>query len=127
MARIEHFAIFARDLERLRAFYEDAFGLKVIVDNSKAPIRGYFLADDRGCVLEVIERPEGVAAGDTHYVCHTAFAVEDYDAARAELERRGIRFEADSAVVNENVRTAFFLDPEGNRTQIVWRSRPLGA
>src|SRR3989442_1247800 len=86
MSRIEHFAIFAADLEALRAFYEEALGLRVIVDNSRAPIRGYFLADDGGSVLEIIARPAGVPAADTRYVCHTAFLVDDYAAARAALQ-----------------------------------------
>lgn len=127
MSRIEHFAIFAADLEALRTFYEEALGLRVIVDNSRAPIRGYFLADDGGSVLEIIARPAGVPAGDTRYVCHTAFLVEDYVAAREALRRRGVRFEADTEVDTDAVRTAFFNDPEGNRCQIVWRGRPLGS
>jgi len=126
MSRIEHFAIFAADLEALRTFYEEALGLRVIVDNSRAPIRGYFLADDGGSVLEIIARPEGVPAADTRYVCHTAFLVEDYPAARDALRRRGVSFEADTEVDTDAVRTAFFNDPEGNRCQIVWRARPLG-
>ena len=48
MTRIEHFAVFGNDLARLKDFYVDVLGLRVIVDNSQAPVRGYFLADDRG-------------------------------------------------------------------------------
>lgn len=126
MARIEHFAIFGADLEALRAFYEGAFGLSVIVDNSRAPIRGYFLADGSGTVLEIIERPSHVPASPTRHVCHTAFLVDDYDRARADLEARGVAFERDSEVDTDAVRTAFFDDPDGNRCQIVWRRQPLG-
>ena len=68
MATIEHFALFAADLDGLRRFYEEAFGLRTIVDNSRAPIPGYFLADDSGTVLEIIGRPEGVPAADTRFV-----------------------------------------------------------
>lgn len=127
MARIEHFAIFADNLDSLRAFYEEAFGLHVIQDNSKAPVRGYFLADDHDGVIEIIERPSGVPAADTRHVCHTAFWVDDYSAARAALERRGAAFETDSEIRNDAVKTGFFNDPEGNRCQIVWRSKPLAA
>jgi glyoxylase I family protein len=125
MARIEHFALFADDLDSLRRFYEDAFGMRVVLDNSKAPVRGYFLADDGGSVLELIERPGGVPAADTRYVCHTAFWVEDYPAAKAALERRGVVFETDTEVRTAAIQTGFFNDPEGNRCQIVWRSSPL--
>jgi glyoxylase I family protein len=126
MARIEHFAIFAADLEGVRRFYETAFGLRVILDNSRAPVRGYFLADDAGTALEIIERPVGVPAPDTRYSCHTAFAVDDYSAARRALEAQGVRFETDTEVISDTFRTGFFSDPDGNRCQIVWRSRPLG-
>lgn len=127
MTRIEHFAIFADDLEPLRAFYQEAFGLRVIVDNSKAATPGYFLADDAGTPLEIIERPAGVAAAETRYVCHVAFYVDDLDAARTALESRGVRFETDSAIDSDSMRTRFFNDPEGNRCQIVWRPSPLGS
>lgn len=127
MARIEHFAVFAADLEALRRFYEQAFGLRVIVDNSRAAIRGYFLADDAGTVLEIIERPANVPAPDTRFGCHTAFLVDDYSEARRVLESQGVRFESDSEVINDSFRTGFFNDPAGNRCQIVWRSQPLGS
>ncbi|MBX6314357.1 MAG: VOC family protein [Isosphaeraceae bacterium] len=126
MARIEHFAIFAADLEALRAFYTEVFGLRVVVDNSKAVVPGYFLGDDAGTLLEIITRPEGIPAAETRYVCHVAFWVDEYDAARAELERRGVEFEIDTKVDTPTMRTEFFHDPEGNRCQIVWRSKPLG-
>src|SRR3954471_19666125 len=112
MARIEHFAIFGNDLERLRAFYVETMELNVIVDNSNAPIRGYFLADDGGSVLEIIARPPHVPRAETRYVCHTAFLVEDYAAARKALEHRGVRFETETDVDTDTVRTAFFNDPE---------------
>lgn len=127
MSRIEHFAIFAADLEGLKRFYESAFGLRVIVDNSRALIRGYFLADDAGTVLEIIERPPGIPAPETRHGLHTAFLVDDYGESRRSLEAQGVQFEPDSEVINDDVRTGFFLDPAGNRCQIIWRSRPLGS
>lgn len=127
MSRIEHFALFADELEKLRAFYTETMGLRVVLDNSRAPVPGYFLADDGGSVLEIIARPAEAAAVNTRFICHVAFTVEDYAATRASLERQGARFEADTEVVNDDFRTGFFQDPAGNRCQIVWRSRPLGS
>ena len=126
MARIEHFALFGDDLATLREFYEGVMGLRVIVDNSKAPVRGFFLADDGGSVLEVIERPPNTPRPSARFSCHAAFLVEDYDASKADLIGRGAMFETDTEVVNDAMKTGFFNDPEGNRVQIVWRSRPLG-
>lgn len=126
MAQIEHFAIFARDLEATRQFYQDTFGMRVLVDNSKAPVAGYFLGDDRGGALEIIARPADVLAGDTRYMCHVAFFVPDIAASRAALEESGVAFESDTAIDTDDFRTLFFRDPDGNRCQIVWRRQPLG-
>jgi glyoxylase I family protein len=126
MARIEHFALFASDLEALRTFYSETFGMSVLVDNSKAPVRGYFLADGAGGVLEIIERPPNTPAPNTRYGCHAAFLVDDYDATRASLAAKGYEFESDTEIDGPEFRTAFFNDPAGNRCQIAWRNRPLG-
>jgi glyoxylase I family protein len=126
MAHIEHFALFADDLESLRDFYTEALGLRVVADNSKAPVAGYFLADDSGCMLEIIERPPGTRKGSTRFLCHAAFLVDDYDLARADLEMRGAVLETETDVETGELRTSFFADPDGNRLQIVWRDRPLG-
>ncbi len=126
MARIEHFALFCDDLDALRTFYTDALGLRVIVDNSKAPVRGYFLADDGEGVLEIIARPPGTPAPATRYGSHAAFWVDDYAASKHALEARGARFETDTEVVSDSIQTGFFDDPQGNRLQIIWRAKPLG-
>jgi glyoxylase I family protein len=125
MARIEHFAIYAADTVALKDFYVDAMGLRVIVESGGEP-PGFFLADDAGMALEIIARPEGESAVNQRWVCHGAFCVDDFAAARTALERRGIVFEPDTAVEGPTMRTAFFKDPEGNRCQIVWRDPPLG-
>jgi len=126
MATIEHLAIYAADATALKDFYASAFGLRVVVDNGGGDPPGYFLADDRGAALEVIGRPPGKSGVDQRWVCHLAFWVDDFAAAVAALEARGVRFEADTRVDNPSLRTAFFDDPEGNRCQVVWRRTPLG-
>ncbi len=125
MARIEHFALFGKDLEALRAFYVETMGLRVILDNSKAPVRGYFLADDSGVMLEIIERPANAEGVETRFACHIAFWVDNYADARSRLADRGTVFETDTEVLTDDFKTGFFRDPENNRCQIVWRSKPL--
>lgn len=127
MPQIEHFAIFAADPATLKTFYKEALGFRVVVDNGHTTPPGYFLAGDDGSALEIIGRPAGVGAVDTRHVCHVAFRVDDYDAAKSALERRGVRFETDSEVLTDSFRTGFFDDPDGNRCQIIWRDRPLGS
>jgi glyoxylase I family protein len=126
MARLEHFAIYAVDSTALKDFYVRALGMRVALESGGDP-PGYFLADDRGMALEIIGRPAGESNVNQRWVCHVAFWVDDVAEKRAELERMGIVFETDTVVDNDDaMKTAFFRDPEGNRCQIVWRSRRLG-
>jgi glyoxylase I family protein len=126
MSRIEHFAVYADDPTALKDFYVDVFGMRVIVEGGGSP-PGYFLADDRGMALEVLGRPSGETGVNQRWVCHLAFWVEDVPARRAELERKGFVFETETLVDTDELKTAFFRDPGGNRCQIVWRRRPLGS
>ncbi|WP_435010258.1 VOC family protein [Tundrisphaera lichenicola] len=126
MSRIEHVAIFAADPAALKDFYEEVFGLRVILDNGRGTPPGYFLADNAGFAVEIIGRPEGSPVVDQRYSSHIAFLVEDVLATRSELEARGLVFENETFVDNDSMTTAFFRDPEGNRLQIVRRKKPLG-
>ena len=125
MARLEHFAIYAADLEALKDFYIRTMGLKVVRVGAGNPPGGYFLADDRGGAIEIIARPEDQSNANQRWVCHLAFWVDDVAAKRAELEQLGLAFEPDTAVDDDAFRTCFFHDPEGNRCQLVWRREPL--
>ena len=122
---IEHVALFADDLEASRDFFMRVFGMRVVLDNSKAPVRGYFLANESGSVLEVIERPKGETNANQRFVCHVAFAVDDVAAAQKAIEAEGLVFETDTVVDTPEFQTAYFRDPEGNRLQILKRLKPL--
>ena len=126
MARIEHAALFAENPTHLKDFYTQSFGLRVVLDNGAGTPPGYFLGDDHGTALEIIGRPPGASNVNQRFVCHVAFVVDDVPSKQAELERRGLTFEPDTAVDNESMTTAFCNDPAGNRIQIVKRKRPLG-
>lgn len=126
MATIEHFAVYAADTNALKDFYVEALGLKVLVTAGGDP-PAFFLGDDHGMAVEIIGRPADQAGVNQRWVCHLAFWVDDYQAARVALEQRGIAFESETVADNEQIKTAFFDDPAGNRCQIVWRARRLGA
>jgi glyoxylase I family protein len=125
MSRIEHFAIYAEDPTALKTFFVNALGLRVIVANTGPP-PAYFLADDHGMALEVLARPEGEKAVNQRWICHLAFWVNDFAVTRDRLASLGIVFESETLVENDDLKTAFFNDPAGNRCQIVWRWKKLG-
>jgi glyoxylase I family protein len=125
MARLEHFAIYAADSTTLKDFYVTALGMTVALASGGDP-PGYFLADEQGMALEIIGRPPGEVNVNQRWVCHVAFWVDDVAARKADLERRGINFETETAADTESIKTVFFRDPEGNRCQLIWRRRGLG-
>jgi glyoxylase I family protein len=124
MATIEHFAIYADDTTALTKFYVDTFNMTVVHKGS-GENPGYFLADERGMMIEIIARPAATAVNQ-RWVCHLAFWVEDVWAKKRELEATGLTFETETEVNNDDLHTAFFNDPAGNRAQIVWRKKILG-
>jgi glyoxylase I family protein len=125
MPAIEHFAIYASDLGRAKTFYETMLGMRVVLDNSSATVPGYFLRSESGSALEIIQRPLDTTIVNQRFVCHVAFLVDDFPAAKAALLARGVRFEAETEIRTDEIQTAFFSDPEGNRCQILWRKNPL--
>ncbi len=126
MAQIEHFAIYAADSTALKDFYVKTFGLRVLYASDGDP-PAYFLGDDHGMAIEVLQRPPESAPVNQRWVCHLAFWVDDVLGKKKELERAGIVFETETFVDNDDLKTAFFTDLGGNRSQIVWRKKKLGA
>jgi glyoxylase I family protein len=125
MTRVEHFAVYAENPAALKEFYVSALGLRVIVENAGPP-PAYFLADDHGMAIEVLARPEGETNVNQRWICHFAFWVDDFVTRRDQIKSLGIVFEDDTLVENDDLKTAFFKDPAGNRCQIVWRRTKLG-
>lgn len=128
MIRIEHLAIWVKDLEKMKAFYEQYFGAvageKYI--NPHKRFSSYFLQFGEGCRLELMHRPDipsnrnDVDAQHTGLI-HFAISVGSEEA----VDRLTERLRKDGyAVVGEPRRTgdgyyeSVVLDPESNRIEI---------
>ncbi|HEY6463294.1 MAG TPA: VOC family protein [Polyangiaceae bacterium] len=111
--RIHHVALRTKDVERLRAFYEDLLGLRVL---RRDEARGSVWLDLDGAVL-MIERAEAdeppVAVGSMELV---AFAVEDKEAWRGRLGGSGRA--GGVAIEAETGHTLYFRDPDGRRVAV---------
>jgi lactoylglutathione lyase len=95
--RIEHVAIWTRDLERLRAFYENYFGATAgsRYENPRKQFQSYFLTFDGGARLELMHSP-AAAEGNTKELksglAHAAVAIgseQAVDALTAKLREDG--------------------------------------
>lgn len=104
------------------AFYTGHFGWHILREVDSGGSRIAFISDDAGSALEIY-----VAEGPpmTH-PAHIAFAVPvaEYEDLKSRLESAGVTFDVDRENASGD-RLGYFLDPAGNRAQIVGRIKPL--
>jgi lactoylglutathione lyase len=128
MARIEHVALWVRDLDGICAFYAGYFGAK-IGSRYENPAKGFasrFLAFESGARIEVMtttsRSPVQLEHGtDRMGLTHLALAV----GSESEVDRLTNRLRADRHSVLEGPRRtgdgyyeSVVLDPEGNRVEL---------
>ena len=116
-----HVGIYVRDLERMVAFYRDLLGMRITKQNWRVGI--VFLSSDPDRVDHEIALMGGRPPGedDPHLIQQISMRVASLDDLR-EFHRRlraeGYRIER---VVNHaSAIGCYFLDPEGNRTEVFW-------
>lgn len=125
---IEHVALWVRDLERMRWFYETYFGAKANEKyvNSTKNFSSYFLTFSEGCRLELMHMPGIPDSLDSPIhqfmgFIHLAISV----GSEATVDALTDRLRADGyTIVGEPRRTgdgyyeSVVLDPEQNRIEI---------
>lgn len=120
MISIEHIGYAAKDTTALAKWYVQVLGFKVVYESEGEP-KAFFVQDPNGMCIEIVPPgPDGVTTEG--FANHLALWVDDFDAAKRELESRGVEFEPEMS--NEffgGTRIAFFTDPAGHRIQIIWR------
>ena len=124
--RIEHVAIWTRDLERLKAFYETYFGARAGARYASArrPFESYFLRFPAGARLELMRLPDLADAQrgrDTVGLAHIAFATgsrEQVDALTARLRDDGYAIADGPRVTGDGYYESVAIDPDGNRIEI---------
>jgi lactoylglutathione lyase len=123
--RIEHVAVWVRDLERMREFYVRTLGgtSGALYHNDATGYRSYFIALAEGARVELMQMP-GVPnrkPGDMIGYAHIALSVggrEAVDAAAARLLARGVTVVSGPRETGDGYYEAVALDPEGNRIEL---------
>ena len=123
MARVTglgHVGVYVRDLERMVAFYRDVMGMQITKQNWRAGM--VFLSSDPETVDHEIALMRGRPyAEDPHLIQQISMRVATLDDLRdfqGRLRAGGYRIER---VVNHaSAIGCYFLDPEGNRTEVFW-------
>lgn len=116
--QIHHVAIICSDYARSKAFYSAVLGLPITAEHYRAERDSWKLdlALPNGSQLELFSFPHPPPRPSFPEACglrHLAFAVDDVEACKRELERHGIAVEAIRLDPHTNRRFVFFADPDG--------------
>ena len=125
--KIEHLAIWVKDLEGMRSFYELYFGAKAGAKyhNPKKNFSSYFLSLTEGARLEIMQKPEipDLRTSDREQIGLAHFAIsvgsqEKVDSLTEKLRKSGFRIVGETRTTGDGYYESVVLDPEGNRIEI---------
>ena len=126
--RIEHLAIWTKDLERLKAFYIKYFGATAgeKYENKNKQFESYFLAFESGARLELMYRPDipeslNDPVRQFFGLIHVAFSVgskAQVDALTARLKQDGYPVLDGPRQTGDGYYESCVLDADGNRLEI---------
>jgi len=121
---VDFVSVPTRDLDASMEFYGDVLGLQRSKTwGSEDPLGAEF---ETGTVTIAVILPERLGIEFQPNRVPIAFHVEDVEAARAELESRGVSFMGDT--IDSGVcHQAIFQDPDGNVLDLHNRYAPPGA
>ncbi len=115
---VHHVAIICSDYERSKYFYTQTLGLKVIAEAYRAERQSYkldlALAD--GTQLELFSFPTPPSRPSRPEACglrHLAFAVENVEQIKGDLEQKGVFVEPIRIDEYTGKKFTFFADPDG--------------
>ena len=124
--KIEHIALYVKDLETARNFFVKYLGAKSneVYHNTKTSFRSYFLSFDDGARLEIMNKPEKPdypkEFARTGYA-HIAFSVgskEKVDALTAELKTDGYEVVSGPRTTGDGYYESCIIAIEGNQIEI---------
>ena len=121
---LEHIGLSARAPATLRDWYVKTLGARVVFDNRATPPM-FLLSLPGGVMVEIYSGDFSLAETANNKLNgwrHVALRVSSIEAAKAELERRGVRFTEEIKPAGGGGRVLFFQDGEANLLHLVERS-----
>jgi catechol 2,3-dioxygenase-like lactoylglutathione lyase family enzyme len=105
--RTDFVSVFTQDIQRAKEFYAGTLGLEIESESDED------MEFRCGQVTLDVFDPSSIGQQFAPSPAGLALRVPDVDAARAELEAKGVEFDGETLVTGV-CRMAFFKDPDGN-------------
>jgi glyoxylase I family protein len=124
---VEHLGLPAVDPVALRDWYVRVLDAKFLFSDGLTP-PSIFVQLSGGVLLEIYQATDSLPRTADNKLAgwrHVALRVDSLDAARAELEDRGVNFTVSEAVAVAGGRVLYFADAEGNLIHLVERKTDL--
>jgi lactoylglutathione lyase len=125
--RIEHVAVWVRDLEGMRAFYVERLGASssALYHNERTGFMSYFISFAEGARLELMSRPDVVAERPREATlagyAHLALCMGGrpaVDRLVQTLEAAGVAILSQPRTTGDGYYEAVIEDPEGNHIEL---------
>ena len=125
--KIEHIAMYVRDLEGMKEFYKTYFGAvsNEKYHNPRTGLSTYFLSFSDGTRLELMHRPDVteekkdlLSVGYTHLAFSTG-SREGVDSLTQQLAEDGFEVLSGPRTTGDGYYESCILDPEGNQIEII--------
>ena len=126
--KIEHLAIWVKDLEAMRSFYETYFGAKAgeKYHNPRKNFTSYFLSFSEGSRLELMHKPEISTDGrntNKEFMGWAHFATslgskDQVNALTERLRKDGFTIAGEARTTGDGYYESVILDPENNRIEL---------
>ena len=125
--RIEHVALYANDMERMRDFYIKYFKAQTgeKYHNFRSGFSSYFLTFDDGSHLEIMQRPEMQDEQKVEYRTgyhHIAIEVgdrKDVDDMTKKLQEDGYQIKSGARTTGDLCYASVIFDEEGNEIELI--------
>jgi predicted enzyme related to lactoylglutathione lyase len=119
---VDFICVPTQDYERAEAFYGDVLGLERSKQWGSMPAREF----ETGSLTIAVMQSDAFGIEFAHHSHPIALHVDDVEAARKELEEKGVAFAADT--MDSGVcHMAHFRDPDGNALMLHHRYAPKDA
>jgi catechol 2,3-dioxygenase-like lactoylglutathione lyase family enzyme len=109
--RVDFVSFLTQDIERAKEFYAGTLGLEIESEGESD------MEFRLGQVTLDVFDPSSIGEPFAPTLAGFALRVPDVDAARAELETKGVQFDGET-IVTGVCKQAWFRDPDGNRLML---------